>query len=156
VPHPNVQPSDGVAPHGGIEAKRVDAVTLHREAREFTGHDFELHVVCPSIDAADGCLECVTIRDQTLVQSRRDALARQLFAQLRHLSQEPLEQAVRRRQGTAFGAATCQPTLPSSEMAMSFCASTANSIGKCCNTSFTKPLTMSATASSAESPRCRQ
>ncbi len=48
------------------------------------------------------------------------------------------------------------PTLPSSETAISFCASTANSIGNCCSTSRTKPLTMSAVASSAESPRCMQ
>src|SRR5688500_13629852 len=40
------------------------------------------------------------------------------------------------------------PTLPSREMPMSFCASTANSIGSSWITSFTKPLTMSAIASS--------
>ena len=48
------------------------------------------------------------------------------------------------------------PTLPSSEIAISFCASTANSIGNCCSTSRTKPLTISAVASSADRPRCRQ
>src|SRR5258708_14079476 len=48
------------------------------------------------------------------------------------------------------------PTLPSSLMAISFCASTANSIGSCCSTSRTKPLTINAVASSAERPRCRQ
>ena len=48
------------------------------------------------------------------------------------------------------------PTLPSSEIAISFCASTANSIGSCCSTSRTKPLTISAVASSPDSPRCRQ
>ena len=48
------------------------------------------------------------------------------------------------------------PTLPSSEIAISFCASTANSIGSCCSTSRTKPLTISAVASSADRPRCRQ
>src|SRR5437764_7986398 len=48
------------------------------------------------------------------------------------------------------------PTEPSSETEISFCASTANSIGNCCSTSLTKPLTTSAVASSAESPRCRQ
>ena len=41
-----------------------------------------------------------------------------------------------------------QPTLPSSEIEISFCASTANSIGSCCSTSFTKPLTTRPTASS--------
>ena len=41
------------------------------------------------------------------------------------------------------------PTLPSSEMPISFCASTMNSIGSCCSTSRTKPLTISATASSS-------
>gem|GEM_PF-5587267 len=46
------------------------------------------------------------------------------------------------------------PTLPSSEIATSFCASTANSIGSSCSTSRTKPLTSRATASSCESPRC--
>src|SRR6187549_384539 len=49
-----------------------------------------------------------------------------------------------------------QPTLPSSEIEISFCASTANSIGSCCSTSFTKPLTTRPTASSWESPRCTQ
>jgi hypothetical protein len=48
------------------------------------------------------------------------------------------------------------PTLPSRLIVMSFCASTANSIGNCCNTSRTKPLTISAVASSADRPRCRQ
>src|SRR5579884_2733056 len=48
------------------------------------------------------------------------------------------------------------PTDPSSEIEISFCASTANSIGNCCGTSLTKPLTTSATASSCESPRCMQ
>src|ERR1700694_5745466 len=49
-----------------------------------------------------------------------------------------------------------QPTLPSSEIEISFCASTANSIGNCCSTSFTKPLTTRPTASSCVSPRCTQ
>jgi hypothetical protein len=48
------------------------------------------------------------------------------------------------------------PTDPSSEIVISFCASTANSIGSCCSTSLTKPLTISATASSAGRPRCWQ
>src|SRR5215211_5982885 len=48
------------------------------------------------------------------------------------------------------------PTLPSRLTEISFCASTANSIGSCCSTSLTKPLTTRAVASSAESPRCRQ
>src|ERR1043165_6297390 len=48
------------------------------------------------------------------------------------------------------------PTLPSRLTEMSFCASTANSIGSCCSTSLTKPSTTSAVASSAESPRCWQ
>ncbi len=48
------------------------------------------------------------------------------------------------------------PTEPSRLTEISFCASTANSIGNCCNTSLTKPLTTSAVASSAESPRWRQ
>src|SRR5579872_2902240 len=48
------------------------------------------------------------------------------------------------------------PTLPSSEIAISFCASTANSIGNCCSTSRTKPLTMIAVASSPDRPRCWQ
>ncbi len=47
------------------------------------------------------------------------------------------------------------PTDPSSEMPSSFCASTANSIGSCCSTSRAKPLTISATAASESSPRCR-
>jgi len=45
------------------------------------------------------------------------------------------------------------PTLPSSDMPSSFCASTANSIGSCIITSRQKPLTISATASSALRPR---
>src|SRR5262245_50233450 len=49
-----------------------------------------------------------------------------------------------------------QPTDPSRLIEISFCASTANSIGSCCSTSRTKPLTTSATASSSESPRCMQ
>src|SRR5262249_10279786 len=48
------------------------------------------------------------------------------------------------------------PTLPSRLIEISFCASTANSIGSCCSTSLTKPLTTSATASSSVSPRCMQ
>src|SRR3974390_1799099 len=47
------------------------------------------------------------------------------------------------------------PTLPSRLIEISFCASTANSIGNCCSTSLTKPLTTSAVASSADMPRCR-
>src|SRR5665213_340094 len=49
-----------------------------------------------------------------------------------------------------------QPTLPSRLIEISFCASTANSIGSCCSTSLTKPLTTRPTASSWESPRCTQ
>src|SRR5262245_168105 len=48
------------------------------------------------------------------------------------------------------------PTLPSSEIEISFCASTANSIGSCCSTSFTKPLTTRPTASSWLRPRWMQ
>ena len=48
------------------------------------------------------------------------------------------------------------PTEPSSEIEISFCASTANSIGSCCSTSLTKPLTTRPTASSCDSPRCTQ
>ena len=48
------------------------------------------------------------------------------------------------------------PTDPSSEMPISFCVSAMNSIGSCCNTSRTKPLTISATASSCERPRDMQ
>src|SRR5262249_11956609 len=48
------------------------------------------------------------------------------------------------------------PTLPSRLTEISFCASTANSIGSCCSTSLTKPLTTRAVASSADRPRCRQ
>src|SRR5690606_25585274 len=47
-----------------------------------------------------------------------------------------------------------QPTEPSSEMPISFCASTANSIGSSWMTSLTKPLTISAMASSSGMPRC--
>ena len=46
------------------------------------------------------------------------------------------------------------PTLPSSEIPISFCASTANSIGSSWMTSLTKPLTISAIASSSGMPRC--
>ena len=49
-----------------------------------------------------------------------------------------------------------QPTLPSNEIPISFCASTANSIGSSFITSLQKPLTISDTASSSLSPRCRQ
>src|ERR1019366_2370714 len=48
------------------------------------------------------------------------------------------------------------PTDPSSETPSSFCASTANSIGSSLRTRLAKPLTMSETASAAESPRWRQ
>ena len=48
------------------------------------------------------------------------------------------------------------PTDPSSEMPISFCVSAMNSIGSCCSTSRTKPLTISATASSCERPRDMQ
>jgi ABC-type hemin transport system ATPase subunit len=49
-----------------------------------------------------------------------------------------------------------QPTLPSRLMLSSFCASTANSIGRCRNTSLQKPLTIMLTASSVDRPRWRQ
>jgi len=48
------------------------------------------------------------------------------------------------------------PTLPSSEIEINFCASTANSIGSCCSTSLTNPLTTRPTASSWLSPRWMQ
>lgn len=48
------------------------------------------------------------------------------------------------------------PTLPSRLTAISFWASTANSMGSCCSTSRTKPLTTSATASSSDRPRDTQ
>src|SRR3954465_10925690 len=48
------------------------------------------------------------------------------------------------------------PTLPSSEIEISFCASTAKPIGSCCSTSVTKPLTTRPTASSWLKPRCTQ
>src|SRR5882762_10542430 len=49
-----------------------------------------------------------------------------------------------------------QPTLPSSVMPSSCCASTANSIGSSLNTSRQKPLTIIDTACSALTPRCLQ
>src|SRR5262249_52996571 len=49
-----------------------------------------------------------------------------------------------------------QPTEPSRLMPISFCVSALNSIGRCCSTSRTKPLTISAIASSALKPRCLQ
>ena len=48
------------------------------------------------------------------------------------------------------------PTLPPAMMPISFCVSAMNSMGRCWSTSRTKPLTISATASSGESPRDRQ
>lgn len=52
---------------------------------------------------------------------------------------------------------TCiYPTLPSSEMPTSFCASTANSMGRVCMTSLQKPLTIIDVALSGSSPRWRQ
>src|SRR6185437_1014649 len=74
-----------------------------------------------------------------------DQLARRLVASQagRHL-------------GFQFCPVEAHPTLPSSEIEISFCASTANSIGSCCSTSLTKPLTTSAVASSADMPRCWQ
>ena len=61
----------------------------------------------------------------------------------------PSRFASRAPQGDGFD----YPTLPSRLTEISFCASTANSIGNCCSTSFTKPLTTSAVASSAVRPR---
>ena len=58
--------------------------------------------------------------------------------------------------GRVGGPRPAQPTLPSRLIASSFCASTANSIGSSCITSLQKPLTINATASSSDSPRCRQ
>src|SRR5437667_9496846 len=46
------------------------------------------------------------------------------------------------------------PTLPSSLMPSSRCASTANSIGSSLKTSLQNPLTIIETASSAHNPRC--
>src|ERR1700681_2330931 len=63
---------------------------------------------------------------------------------------------VERRHKTLSARRRDQPTEPSRLIEMSFCASTANSIGNCWSTSLTKPLTTSATASSAERPRWRQ
>src|SRR5688500_17544012 len=48
------------------------------------------------------------------------------------------------------------PPPPSSEMPISFCVSAMNSIGSCWSTSRTKPLTISAVASSALMPRWTQ
>ncbi len=42
------------------------------------------------------------------------------------------------------------------ENVITFCAPTANPLGSCCSTSLTKPVTISATASSSERPRCWQ
>ena len=58
------------------------------------------------------------------------------------------------RPGRESMASSVIPRYPSSEIATSFWASTANSIGSSCSTSLTKPLTSSRTASSCESPRC--
>ena len=60
------------------------------------------------------------------------------------LAEQLQKQAEPRRQGRRSD----HPTLPSRLIPSSFCASTANSIGSCCSTSFAKPLTISATASS--------
>ena len=68
---------------------------------------------------------------------------------LLHLASKTVEKAIAARHSR-------YPTLPSSEIEISFCASTANSIGSCCSTSLTKPLTTSAVASSADMPRWRQ
>src|SRR6516165_2139986 len=57
---------------------------------------------------------------------------------------------------SCFRFVRAHPTEPSNETEISFCASTANSIGNCCSTSLTKPLTTRAVASSADSPRWRQ
>ena len=46
------------------------------------------------------------------------------------------------------------PTLPSKLIPTSFCASTANSIGSCCNTSLQNPFTINPTASSGFNPLC--
>ena len=46
------------------------------------------------------------------------------------------------------------PTLPSRLIPTNFCASTANSIGNCCNTSLQKPFTIKPTASSELKPLC--
>lgn len=51
---------------------------------------------------------------------------------------------------------TCYPTLPSREIPISRWVSAMNSIGSFCITSRTKPLTMSATASSSFMPRVLQ
>src|SRR5690606_26666604 len=58
------------------------------------------------------------------------------------------------RCGVAMPDTLDHPTLPSRLMPMSFCASTANSIGSFWITSLTKPLTISAIASSSGMPRC--
>ena len=48
------------------------------------------------------------------------------------------------------------PTLPSNDIANSFCASTANSIGSLFSTSFAYPFTIMLMACSVSKPRCRQ
>ena len=48
------------------------------------------------------------------------------------------------------------PTDPSKLIPISFCVSAMNSIGSCCSTSRTKPLTMRATDSSCDKPRLMQ
>jgi hypothetical protein len=56
--------------------------------------------------------------------------------------------------GSADDQGDDQPTLPSSVIPNSCCASSANSIGSSLNTSLQKPLTIIDTACSADRPRC--
>src|SRR5260370_13303395 len=63
---------------------------------------------------------------------------------LSHPSRRPLRGLLRMRR---------YPTLPSSEIDISFCASTANSIGSCCGQSFRNPLTSRPTSPSCATPR---
>ncbi len=67
----------------------------------------------------------------------------------------------RRRKGNLPKSWAClifngYPTLPSRDRATKLCASMANSMGRCCNTSRAKPFTIKAKASSSPMPRCRQ
>ena len=134
----------------GVEFEEVLAVEQNLAARNLivrlAGDDIGERRFAGAVRPHDGRDLAVRDGEVETVEDLLPSIRNGQVLDFEHSSNPSMWREARRR----------QPTLPSSEIAISFCASTANSIGNCCSTSRTKPLTISAVASSAESPRCMQ
>src|SRR5690606_36550890 len=107
-------------------------------------------IVAATGEKALACLEEMLVHMPCQAVTENHRLARRFRREI-----EPAinGKAVSGRQGEGL---LRHPTLPSSETATNFCASTANSMGRCCKTSRQNPLTISVSASSSGMPRWRQ